>query len=154
MNMEEYTIREVEKKDSKRIWEIRNNPLVRNISGNTEFIAFKDHEKWFNDKYFKNENNYCYILGNKTSLVGYCRLDYNEEKKAYIVSIAINPENHGKGFGIQLLFESLEKLKNIQDCLVLAEVKKDNFASIKLFEKTGFEKYKEEGNNYYYQKKL
>lgn len=150
--MEEYKIRKVEEKDVEKIWEIRNHPLIRKNSGNSELITLQNHKEWFHNKYFKNKNNFCYVLCNEINLAGYCRLDYSEEEKAYIVSIAIDPENQSRGLGTRLLSQSLEKMKNKQNILVLAEVKKDNIASIKLFERNAFKKYREDEENYHYQK--
>ncbi|MCX6762607.1 MAG: GNAT family N-acetyltransferase [Candidatus Moranbacteria bacterium] len=152
--MEEYKIRRVEKKDVERIWEIRNHPLVRKCSGSSEIIDLERHKNWFHDKYFENKNNFCYVLSNGINLAGYCRFDYSEEGKAQIVSIAIDPENQSRGLGTQLLSQSLKKLKDKQNISVLAEVKKNNIASTKLFEKNGFEKCREDEENYYYLKRL
>jgi len=150
--MEEYKIRKVEEKDIERIWEIRNHEMVRKHSGNQEIISWENHQKWFYKRYFENKNNFCYVLKDKKNIAGYCRFDYDKEEKAYVVSIAINPENQSKGLGSQLLSQSLKKLRNKKNIPVLAEIKKDNATSIKLFERNDFKKYKESKNVCYYWK--
>lgn len=152
--MDEYKIKKVKEGDAERIWEIRNHPSIRKNSGNSEFISLEKHKQWFHNKYFEKNNNLCFVLSTETDLAGYCRLDYDEEKKALVVSIAIDPENQSRGLGNQLLSYSLRELKSGQNILVLAEIKKSNAASTKLFEKNDFERYKEDDHNYYYQKRL
>lgn len=150
--MEEYKVDTAKEEDSQRIWEIRNHPSVRKNSVNSEIISFDNHQKWFHERYFENENNFCYALKDEKNTIGYCRFDYDNEEKIYVVSIAIDPENQSKGLGSQLLSQSLKKLRNKKNISVLAEIKKSNTASIELFEKNGFEKYKENENSYYYRK--
>jgi len=142
-----FIVRKAEPKDSKRIWEIRNHPSVRENSNNAEEINFADHEAWLQKKYFNGESNHCYVLADKEKkAVGYCRLDYAGPEDSYIVSIAIDCDYHKKGLGGYLLGESLVRLNSRKP--VLAEIKKRNIASFKLFERHGFKKYKADDLNY------
>lgn len=155
---EKYNVKKAEKKDCKIIWKIRNHPSVRQNSSNLKAFSFDEHKNWFSNKYFKNKNNFCYVLKNVNYTIGYCRFDYDNKQKTYVISIAINPKNHGKGLGNYLLSQSVDKLKaklkKKADIRLMAEVKKNNISSIKLFERNGFEKNREDKNNYYFQKKL
>jgi len=142
-------IRRAKKEDSKRIWQIRNHPLNRKQSHNQEEITFDSHDKWFIDKYFKNKDNYCFVLQENNKVIGYCRFDL--DNNAYIVSIALDPDYHGKGFGSKLLKKSLKEIKKIKkDAVIFAEVKKENIPSIKLFERCNFCLYKGGEKNLYY----
>lgn len=132
----DYKIEKAGEKDTKRIWEIRNHPLVRKNSGNTGIISLKNHQEWFKNKYLSNENNFCFIIkDNSENFFGYCRYDFDEKKEMYIISIAMDPEKQGRGLGSLLLSQSLKQVKKIP---ILAKIKKNNIASIKLFEKNGF----------------
>lgn len=146
VNMADYIIRLVSREDSKRIWEIRNHPLARENSGNSEEIPFEKHDQWFENKYFKNGKSVCFILETEENIVGYCRFDADEEKR-YTISIAVDYDYQGKGLGRLLLSESLKKLTKNKE--ILATVKKRNPASIKLFQKNNFESYKEDEENFY-----
>lgn len=141
-------IGKVQKKDSKRIWEIRNHPLVRKNSNNPKVISFENHKKWFEEKYFSGLNNHCFVLKDKEKVIGYCRFDFNQKDSAYITSIALDPEFQGRGWGHLLLSESLKKIKQNKD--ILAKVKKNNLSSIKLFQRNNFKLYKENKKNYYF----
>lgn len=136
--------------DAQRIWEIRNDPLARQNSGNQEIIPIESHLKWFHKKYFENQGNYCYVLKNEKLIAGYCRFDHDGDRNSYLVSIALDPRYSGKGLGTRLLAMSLEKFRDNRHVTVLAEVKKNNVPSRKIFEKNGFEKYKEDEENYFF----
>jgi len=145
--IENFFIRTIKQDDSQRIWEIRNHPMVRENSNGSEIIDFEKHDAWFQKKYFSGSDNHCYILEKKAGyIIGYCRYDYNSQYKAYLISIALDPEYHGKGFGKYLLSESLKQF-NKGD--IVAEIKKENMPSVKLFQKNDFNIYDEDDINYY-----
>ncbi|MCD4761441.1 GNAT family N-acetyltransferase [bacterium] len=144
-----YKIKPINKEASKRIWEIRNHPLMRKVSNNSKIIPFNQHSQWFKKKYFSNNLNKCYILikRNKTEAIGYCRFDFNANHNAYQISIALDPDYHGKKLGNKLLSESIKQLSPKKN--ILAEIKKSNIVSLKLFQKNNFQIYKKgEKNNY------
>ena len=146
--LEAFNVREVNREDSKKIWEIRNHPLARKNFNNPEEIPWKNHESWFEKKYFSRADNHCFVLLNgEEKIVGYCRFDFDEEKNMYVVSIAINHNNQGKGLGNYLLRESLQRFASKKD--ILAEIRKGNIYSIRVFQKNNFRIYKEDARNYY-----
>lgn len=145
--MEDYIIRPINRNDSRRIWEIRNHPLARQNSGSPEEIPFEKHDHWFENKYFKDSNNICFVLEKEKNVIGYCRFDVDENDR-YIVSIALDHDWQGKGLGQILLSESLKKLG--EDKEILATVKKGNPSSLKLFQKNNFQLDKEDETNYYF----
>ncbi len=131
-------IKKVTEADAERIWQLRNAPQVRIKSNNTEKINYKDHLTWFKKKYLDVNKNFCFVLKKEALLIGYCRFD--REKDSYLVSIAIDPKLHGQGLGNFLLKGALTELKT--DKKVLAEIKKGNIASAKLFLRNNFEIFK------------
>jgi len=144
----EYMVRTGEKIDSKRIWEIRNHPLSRQYSGNPEAIPWKQHQNWFERKYFAGADNHFFVLeksGEET--IGYCRLDFDSEHNHYIVSVAIDPQFHGQGLGNFLLSETIVKFNGSKN--LAAEIQKENIVSVKLFQKNNFKILSEDEKNYY-----
>ncbi|MFH1536884.1 MAG: GNAT family N-acetyltransferase [Patescibacteria group bacterium] len=122
------------KEYAKKIWEIRNHPLVRMSSGNTEVISLEDHIPWFEKKYFSDQDNFCFVLENENrEVISYCRFDFDNENDSYITSIAIELDYHGQGLGHKLLSGAFEKFEIKK--MITAEIKKDNIVSVKLFEK-------------------
>ena len=146
MNDEKYIVREAKINDSRQVWGIRNHPICRQNFHDTKEIDFKHHNVWFRNQYFSDNDNHCYVLENKDSVVGYCRFDIKNNK--YLVSIAIDQDCQGKGLGNELLGRACKMFNARKD--VLAEIQKINIPSIKIFEKNNFEKYKEDKGYYYY----
>lgn len=112
-----------------------NDSECRRNSFNSEKIIYSEHKKWFNKKI---EDNNCkmYLYRYNTEYIGQIRIEI-QGVEAFI-DYSIKREYRGKGHGIKIL-ELLEKkileLDNIKiDCLV-GEVKIDNIASQKVFEK-------------------
>lgn len=139
-------VRKVKKEDSRRIWEIRNHPISRKNSNSSEEFSFEQHDAWFQDKYFNNKENYCFVLKSDSGqVIGYCR--YDIDNSSYVISIAIDPDNHSKGLGGALLKKSLKEMDIEKD--ILAEIAKSNIPSVKLFKKNSFNIYKEDKKNYY-----
>lgn len=148
-----YIIRPVKKKDGREVWKIRNHLLVRKNSDNPEKISFKKHSRWFEEKYFSGLDNHCFILENENDkAIGYCRFDFNDKTNAYLVSIAINPNFLGRGLGHYLLSQSLNKFTRSAE--ILAEVRKGNLPSVKLFQKNKFKIFKEDSGKYYFKLSL
>lgn len=153
-------IRAARRDDSKGIWELRNHPSARKQSGNPEEIPFESHKIWFENKYFKGGDNFCFVLEYNNRAVGYCRYDlgnydsgiYDSSGDDYIVSVAIDSKERGKGFGNTLLSESLKKLATQKN--ILAKIKKSNHPSLKLFKRNYFELYKEDGENCFLKYKI
>lgn len=131
--------------DITRIWEIRNNPLIRNQSIDKREIDLESHKLWFEETYINNEKNKCFVAEIEKDIVGYCRFDDNEDHIR--VSIAIHPDHQGKGLGNELLNTSLKFLHTPKK--IKAEVKIDNIPSLKLFEKNNFFIKNQDRENFY-----
>lgn len=144
---ESCSIRKVRKEDSRKIWEIRNSSLVRQMSSSQDLVPFENHVVWFGKTYFTGQRNICFVIECKGEVVGYCRFDFHEKENAYLVSVAVNSSYHGRGLGSRILSEALLQLP--EGVLVNAAVKKGNLASIKLFEKNKFV-IDHEDEQYYY----
>ncbi|PIR56349.1 MAG: hypothetical protein COU73_01395 [Parcubacteria group bacterium CG10_big_fil_rev_8_21_14_0_10_46_32] len=142
------TIRPIMPEDAKRVWEIRNHPSARSHSGNPEAISYQQHASWFANKYFSGLDNTAFVLVvDAGQVVGYCRFDCNKEQGGYIVSIAIDSDFQGKGFGHALLRGALDQYA--QGKVIFAEIQKDNIASVHLFKKNGFSIESEDEKKYY-----
>ena len=144
-----YIIRPIKKNDSKRIWQIRNHPLAREHSNNPEPISFKNHQKWFEKKYFSKEKNFCFVLERQSKAIGYCRFDLGKESNFYIISLALDVNEQGRGLGNFLLSYSLKKIKISQP--ILAEVRIGNMPGLKVFQKNNFKVLRQDQEKYYLQ---
>lgn len=145
----EKIIREARKDDSIAVWKIRNHPALRPWFNSTEEIELGSHDDWFQNKYFKEKVNECFVLEIMGKVVGYCRFDLDGSN--YVISIALDQNYQGHGLGNELLSQSMKLLRYRR--AILAEVKKENLASLKVFENNEFKKYKKDGKNIYLKRK-
>lgn len=145
-----YFVRKAEKNDSRQILKIRNHPSNLKFFNNQERVLWENHNPWFEKKYFSGEDNYCFVLIYEEKLIGYCR--YDKEDGDHIVSIALDPDYHGKGFGTKLLVSSLAELSVSGP--IVAEAHKNNISSCKLFQKNNFKLFREDEKSYYFKYKL
>ncbi|MEK7121413.1 MAG: GNAT family N-acetyltransferase [Patescibacteria group bacterium] len=127
-------VKRVRPENSSRIWEIRNTLQSRQASKNQDEVPWEKHESWFQRKYIKNESNACFVLDYDGETAGYCRFDL--ENGSFRVSIALEPAYHGRGFGSLFLIEACAQFG--KDKNLVAEVKRENESSIRIFKKAGF----------------
>lgn len=138
---EHRTVRRAIPDDAVRIWEIRNDPAVRDVSTSSAPIALEGHRSWFIKQYFgADTRNHCYVLETNGQVAGYCRLDRDESLDLYIISIALHSAWRGRGLGHALLSRALNEFFMSQHTYpeVIARIKQCNAPSIRLFEKIGF----------------
>lgn len=131
------SIRFAEKQDIKQTYAWANNPIVRKYSFNKEYITWEQHTDWFLVK-LKDTNCFYFILETNGYAVGSIRFDITE--KIATVSYLVNPDYHGRGWGIQILKKGIDELIAVNKAIVAVEgwVLPDNKASINIFEKLGF----------------
>lgn len=130
-------IRKLIQSDSLDLFSWRNDELSRRMFKNTALLNLEDHEKWFEATRI-DPNKYLLIGFDQNEKVGVCRFDLKIDEKIAEVSINVNPKLRSKGFGQELLKKSLKKFKDDFDFETVANVRRENIASIKVFEKCDF----------------
>ena len=106
------------------IRKLRNLDGVREGFIEQEIISEEDHER-----YMKKNSNYFYICLDKSIPIGYIGIIEND------IRVATHPDHQGKGVASFMVNEIMKINKK-----AVAKVKIDNMASLKLFERCGFEK--------------
>jgi RimJ/RimL family protein N-acetyltransferase len=148
-------IHKVAKKDLLDIWLWRNDAKSIFFSKNKKKITFKAHNKWFK-KNFKNKKIKFYIgylvKKNEKKKVGVVR--FNIKSKYVLVSINLNPTMRGKSLSYMLLAAGIKKFLKFQKMKLIAEIKKNNIASINCFLKNGFYFLKSKNQYNFYQRSL
>ncbi|UCG02608.1 MAG: GNAT family N-acetyltransferase [Candidatus Heimdallarchaeota archaeon] len=133
-------LREVKKDDVTFLFELRNDPSVRESSFHVEPIGLTDHKKWFQEK-LKAKNSLILIAEYGEQRVGQIRFDIGEMANRAEVSIGVLPKFRQKGFGVKILKIGCKLAsKNLQISSINAFIKKENLISIRTFSKAGFEK--------------
>ncbi len=110
---------------------LRNKKYVRENSINSKEIPLKQHHLWFR-KFLINKNNKFYLIKYYKRNIGYIKIE--SKTKKFIVSWAILDQFRGKGITARFL----KKLTNNKKNKYIAIIKKNNLASMKVAEKSGF----------------
>jgi|TARA_B110000967_G_C18895991_1_gene570673 RimJ/RimL family protein N-acetyltransferase len=148
-------LRFAEEKDAKDIFEWRNDKYSRKLSHNSNLISWENHLNWFS-KTLKDKKICMFLCLDKhdKSKIGIVRFDINETSAK--VSINLSPLKKGFGYGGPSLQNSIRKFYEHHKSIlsIKAEIKIDNSASIKIFERSGFILEKESNNIMYYELSL
>ena len=134
-------IRNIIKKDIKKIFNLRNDSLTRKFSKNPKKILYQDHKKWF-AKTIKIKKNYFYVALLNKKIIGYIR--YDKLGFFYKISISLDKTKREKGFS-NLIIDLLEKKIN-KNIVTIAEVKKTNKSAINMFIKSKYKKISSDKN--------
>jgi RimJ/RimL family protein N-acetyltransferase len=148
-------IQKITKKDSLDIWLWRNDKKSIFFSKNKKKITLESHDKWF-EQNLNNTKIKLYIgylvKKNKKKKIGVVR--FNIKSKYALVSINLNPVMRGKGLSYILLAAGIKKFFKFKKINLIAEIKKNNLASVNCFLKNGFYFLKSKNNYNFYQKSL
>ena len=144
-------LRKANIQDVKIYWKWFNDSEIKKNSFNYKKTTYKDHKTWFLDKLNKKEN---YLFVGSINNIPCSQVRIELINKNYVVSYSVSYAYRGKGIGKKMINKVLKKLikfKNLKKYPIVARVKKQNTASVKIFEYFNFAKrhYKE----YYFFKK-
>ena len=156
-----YFLRPVSESDAKILYDWINDPVTRQNSFQTQPVVWEEHINWLQQK-LKDINSFLFIMSDGQNDCGTIRIDIKKADKmiseAYgLISFSIAPTCRGKGLGEKILAlaeqlvkeikgvedkEQVKDLKNdIMDTnikLLVGEVKVENIASCKCFEKNHY----------------
>lgn len=125
-------LRNAKFEDWKFLLECRNDEETRNFSFNSTLLSEEEHKDWL-IKVLSDQKKQIFILQNENIMLGTTRID-EVEKETYVISFSIHPGQRGGGYGTKIIETLLLKIKGT----FIAEVKKENLKSIKIFETNGF----------------
>ena len=123
--------------DSEFLLKLRNDPVVRESSTNTNEVAPEDHSIWYAKK--RNDpNTYFFIVLLNGERVGQTKVDI--QKNYGIISIAISKEYRGKGLGSMAISDTCISIFSENQIVeeIFAYIKLENTASLKSFMRVGF----------------
>jgi RimJ/RimL family protein N-acetyltransferase len=131
------------KEDALTIMNWRNNPETLSMSFHSspkKMPAFYDE---FLETYFletKCPPLFAIHNNQRIAFLKFSRYDYSLNKSNYFVDIGINlnPDFRRQGLGSMILTSALKYLKNVGVDGIIAEIKPENTASLKIFSKAGF----------------
>ena len=134
-----FLVRKATKEDVVDLWQWRNDFQTRANSFSRRKISFEKHWMWFFES-LKNPCRKIYVVLKREEKIGMVRLDF-PNKEVVEVSININPNHRGQGWGTKILkmISNSPKSKRAHQ-IFKAVVKTNNSASEKVFFTAGFTK--------------
>ena len=116
-----------------------NDSNVRESAFNSKVIEYSNHCSWFRSK-VESEDSHLYLFLNNGEPSGQVRIDIKESEG--FIDISIDKSSRGLKLGHKmLLLASDNLLDQYEELILIAEIKIENIASIKSFEKAGFIKF-------------
>lgn len=130
------SIRDISENDLNFTYLLSNDSLTRANSFNSDPISFANHEKWLESKLL--DQNAFYLIGQfNGQSAAFIRFDISKNEN--IIGITLNKKFRGKGLSHEFLKLSVKEFKQkFPNKKITAFIKEENIASIKSFEKAGF----------------
>ena len=132
------SIRRVEPADGELLWQWRNDPVVRSHSLNSKVIPWAHHERWFAGKLVSPDTR-IFILEDRGRPIAQVRYE-RRDKTAEVGDISVAKSERGRGYGTQILKQTLQKAcEELQVQKIVAVVRDSNIVSIRIFVGAGFQ---------------
>ena len=135
------SLRKANIKDAEFLFELRNNPDIFKYYRNPVKVVWNEHISWLKSVVLGETNKDLYIIELDGKRAGQIRFDTEGDKKE--LSISLQKDFQGQGLGSKSLKKAIEMEKSV---ILIAEIHKENIASIKLFEKFNFKLQKNNNN--------
>jgi len=132
------SIRAADKNDCEDVYVWRSDVVSRTMSFNPDIPSYEEHLHWFNSS-LNNSDRKLYIGEIGSTKIGICRFDHNNKSGVVEVSINIDPNCRGRGYGERLLASSIRAFQKLYKSEFLAKIKPENLASFKIFKSVGFQ---------------
>lgn len=123
--------------DVESIYELSNDPIVRENSFNKEQIEYQTHVQWFNNK-LKDKRNAFFVLRREDGVfAGQARFD--EDDNCLTISVSLAADFRGRGLGKRLIKAASDKAQMVFAKPIKAYIKKSNDSSLVGFKQAGYE---------------
>ena len=137
MSDKKIKIRFANTNDCEDVYAWRSDSISRSMFFNNSTHSIEEHRDWFESSLI-NINRKLYIGELATSKIGICRFELNTTDSFVEVSINMNPQSRGSGLGKRFLTSSVEQYLKSNQYDLLAKIKPDNLASLRIFKSSGF----------------
>ncbi len=139
LNADRLHIRDAHEDDCKQLWEGANDPEVRAVSFSPEAIPWERHIQWFSSKL--NDPACVLQIAANGDEIPAGQIRYELDGDQAVVSISLDRQFRGKGYGSPLIWRSAQKFfENTAATTIHAYVKEGNEASVRAFQNAGYRK--------------
>lgn len=142
------TLRPASMADARRLFDWRNDPVTRAMAITTDPVPWDGHVRWLTATLDRADRQLLIGEGPQGP-VGTVRFDMGDD---IVVSITLAPDQRGRGLALPLLTAAIARLSPPAN--LLAQVKPDNPASRRLFERAGFDETGTEAGLLTYRRRL
>jgi len=129
---DEITLRRASLEDAPLIWRWRNEPGVREVSFQTDWIPWDHHEAWFRNRLADTQTEIWIVQNDQGLPMGQVRFDLDSEGP--VISVVMDAAVRGRGWGSRVIKLATDRYKDA----VHAYIKPGNEASVRAFEKAGY----------------
>lgn len=136
MRMKQFRFRPVQEADSRWIWELSNDPSVRQTSFRDQPIPWESHVEWFHRRIHDDRNRFWIVETDKGIPMGQLRMDEGNPNTS--ISMSLGKEYRGFGWGKAIIRKTCERHRQAGGGRILAEIRAENTASVRAFESAGF----------------
>jgi len=135
--MTEPYLRRADIKDMDLLFQWANDETTRQNAFNTKKISYEEHVNWFINKM---ESNNCviYIYCMDDKPIGQVRVDIENSRGLISFNIDANHRSRGHGKRAIELLESIIKNESSNMKILVAQVKKSNLASQRIFKRLNY----------------
>lgn len=138
MNSAKYHLRPVRISDAKTLYQWATSKDVRENAIHQEIFSYEHHLKWIGGKIQSAACKF-FILEFDQKTIGQIRIDKIDQD--WILDYSVDREWRGKGLGQKIIELFLKEIGSVN---IVAQVLETNAASIRVFEKLGFRRVKNE----------
>lgn len=139
LNEEAVTLRAATPDDARLLFDWANDPTVRAVSFSSAPIPWERHGPWFSARLADADCRLWIAADPSGAPLGMVRFEAAGQEA--VISVSVDQRRRGKNLGVLLIWKACRLLFREQPVTaVQALVKPDNAASIRAFEKAGFEK--------------
>ncbi|TGK09957.1 N-acetyltransferase [Leptospira fletcheri] len=137
--MQDIILRKADISHIRDVFDLSNDPIVRENSLNPSFIEWGEHEKWFTSKIQDPESLFLIVTNQAGTFLGQVRFQAEDLENA-VISISLVAAMRGLSFASLILEEAcrIYKNENFRKKYVFAQINKSNIPSIKSFAKALF----------------
>lgn len=130
---------EMSEEDSRKIWQLRNDPAISCWMVSEDPIPFETHRKFVDSLRHRTDKDYFLILNGDSEIIGSVNIDYTESGVSER-GLFISPHFHNQGHAYKTMMEFYDKAKRDWGIgTIMTKVKPSNAASNRLEHKLGAE---------------